>query len=636
MRRLRGPGEGQTREIAGEIAIGRDADGLQLHDVEASRRHAIVRPVADGVEVEDLGSSNGTFLDGQRIAGKVKVKRNASLRIGQSDLQIEIDLRSRRRLPAFAAGGGLLVALIAIGVLTLGGSSSTKSASAVNAHCDAHFPALIADGFPEPKLVFSHGGELNYTLRATTALISPNQAHDYKGFEYNNQLPGPTLVFCPGDLVRVRLENRMPLATNLHVHGLHVSPEGMGDNIFVDVAPLQNHQFQYQVPLDQSPGAFWYHPHFHGFVDPELAGGLAGAIVVEGGLDRTMAKIPQRLIVIQGGKEVPPNNLPFLPVPGQPSAQIHPPPRPGPVELLVNGVQDPTLKIAPGQIQRWRIYNATAERLLTIELPGTTFQVLAQDGITLRNMMPEKVLHIGPGSRLEVLVHGGSPGSTVMSSMPFRQCIKGCFDPFAGNPPSGRVSEKQALLTMLTAGAPVHDRMPSGPIGNPPDLRARQVDVRRTMVMARVPNAQKAPLFPINHKLFDPNRVDVTMKLNSVEQWTLKNPATGPAYQWHTFHIHQNAFQVVSIDGKPVSRVDWQDNVELPPGSTTVILIHPTDFVGRFVFHCHIAFHEDNGQMGVAQVLRNPTAAQVSVDRVMDMNPGSTGGGRGDMGRMSM
>jgi hypothetical protein len=111
------------------------------------------------------------------------------------------------------------------------------------------------------------------------------------------------------------------------------------------------------------------------------------------------------------------------------------------------------------------------------------------------------------------------------------------------------------------------------------------------------------------------------MKLNSVEEWTLKNPAHGAAYEWHTFHIHQNPFQVISINGRPLNYIDWQDNVTLPPGSTVVILIHPIDFTGKFVFHCHVIFHEDHGMMGVVQVVANPTAAQVNADRVMYMVP---------------
>jgi hypothetical protein len=104
------------------------------------------------------------------------------------------------------------------------------------------------------------------------------------------------------------------------------------------------------------------------------------------------------------------------------------------------------------------------------------------------------------------------------------------------------------------------------------------------------------------------------MKLGSVERWTLVNQTS----EWHTFHIHINDFQVVSVAGKPVPYVDHQDNVALPPESKTVILMQPTDFTGKFVFHCHVTFHEDHGMMATVQVAREPTAAQAQRSVVRD------------------
>ena len=46
--------------------------------------------------------------------------------------------------------------------------------------------------------------------------------------------------------------------------------------------------------------------------------------------------------------------------------------------------------------------------------------------------------------------------------------------------------------------------------------------------------------------------------------------------------------------------------------------MHPTDFTGKFVFHCHITFHEDHGMMATVQVVRNPTAAQLQSAVVRD------------------
>jgi FtsP/CotA-like multicopper oxidase with cupredoxin domain len=220
-----------------------------------------------------------------------------------------------------------------------------------------------------------------------------------------------------------------------------------------------------------------------------------------------------------------------------------------------------------------------------------------------------------------VLVRGGPAGTTTLQSLKFQPCFRSCFDPFGGVPNSGRDFGFQPLLTVVSGGTPVNDRLPTGPLANPPDLRNRQVDAYRTIVLARKPGTTKPPTFPLSGRLFNPDRVDITMKLNSIEQWTLKNACDRISKEWHNFHIHQNPFQIISINGKPVNFIDWQDTVNIAPCDTVVIRLHPIDFTGKFVFHCHLTFHEDHGMMGVVQVLANPTPAQVKAHRTVYMGP---------------
>jgi FtsP/CotA-like multicopper oxidase with cupredoxin domain len=41
------------------------------------------------------------------------------------------------------------------------------------------------------------------------------------------------------------------------------------------------------------------------------------------------------------------------------------------------------------------------------------------------------------------------------------------------------------------------------------------------------------------------------------------------------------------------------------PGSVVTVRTKPIDFTGKFVFHCHMAFHEDNGMMGIVEVRKS-------------------------------
>ncbi len=79
-----GAGAGSEHPVHGELILGREqgtAD-LVLDDPGVSRRHARVLPDHDGVVVEDLGSSNGTYVNGQRISGPVELGAGDELQVG--------------------------------------------------------------------------------------------------------------------------------------------------------------------------------------------------------------------------------------------------------------------------------------------------------------------------------------------------------------------------------------------------------------------------------------------------------------------------------------------------------------------------------------------------------------------------
>jgi pSer/pThr/pTyr-binding forkhead associated (FHA) protein len=92
MARLRvvsGPAAGQTVDVEEEVVIGREDTDLAIDDVELSRRHAVVRRYANRLQVEDLGSTNGTFVDGNRIAEPTLLGGGAEIKIGTTVLVVE-------------------------------------------------------------------------------------------------------------------------------------------------------------------------------------------------------------------------------------------------------------------------------------------------------------------------------------------------------------------------------------------------------------------------------------------------------------------------------------------------------------------------------------------------------------------
>ena len=275
--------------------------------------------------------------------------------------------------------------------------------------------------------------------------------------------------------------------------------------------------------------------------------------------------------------------------------------------VYVNGALDPTAKIRPGQLQRWRIFNTSADRVLVLRIAGTgrarkrslPFTVLAEDGHTLARARSARTLMIAPSSRRDVLVRGGAPGSYALKAIPFAQF------PGGEKASNGGPTPNQTLLTLRSSGRRMQMAAPRTALSSPVDLRGKPIARERTIQFSEMVDPSGVSRFELNGMTFDPNRTDVTMKLGTIEQWTLVNTTR----EWHTFHVHINDFQVVSQNGVPVPYVDDEDNVALPPGSKTVVLMQATDFTGRFVFHCHVTFHEDRGMMATIEVAREPSAS---------------------------
>lgn len=147
--------------------------------------------------------------------------------------------------------------------------------------------------FPAVALPVDH----NFYLKVNSNDIS-NDIFSFKGFAYNSSVAGPTLVMEQGNKYHVFVENNIddiPLElfkphfintfgeyskTNIHFHGLQVSPSGMSDNIFRNAKATQSISYELDIPPDHPPGLFFYHPHHHGSITAQATLGLYGAFYV--------------------------------------------------------------------------------------------------------------------------------------------------------------------------------------------------------------------------------------------------------------------------------------------------------------------------------------------------------------------
>jgi FtsP/CotA-like multicopper oxidase with cupredoxin domain len=152
--------------------------------------------------------------------------------------------------------------------------------------------------------------QLDFKLGQFT-INNPDPTDPYKGEDpvslrsYGGCKAGPVIDVLPGNTLRFNLVNNLdandpscgafPSAalslppgvgcfntTNLHTHGLHVSPAGNSDNVLLSIAPQTAFPYEINIPKDHPAGTFWYHAHNHGSTAVQVASGASGALIIRG------------------------------------------------------------------------------------------------------------------------------------------------------------------------------------------------------------------------------------------------------------------------------------------------------------------------------------------------------------------
>lgn len=464
--------------------------------------------------------------------------------------------------------GGLGVASIAIGTTGLVWQRGSRLDPVTGAE-------LI-----DPEVLRSRDGLLQVRLEAAESRLSL-AGREATVYGYNAGLPGPTLRLRPGDRLQVQLVNRLETVTNLHVHGLHVSPQGNGDNVFVAVAPGESFDYDYQLPEDHPPGVYWYHPHHHGMVADQIFRGLYGAIIVEE--PEPIPVTRERVLVISditldgSGRVV------------QPSTMSRMMGREGEL-VLVNGQAAPSISARPGERERWRIVNACAARYLRLRLDGQDCELLGIDSGRFPEPRAVEEVALAPGNRADLLVTTRAGSASWETDAVDRGGMGMMASP---GDLSGRVGPL-ATLRVTGATAPALPAVPARPA--PDDLRdiepARSRRITFAMGMGGM-GGMGGMSFTVDGREFDAERIDQTVEQGTVEEWTLVNDSPMD----HPIHLHVWPMQITAEAGGPVEGVLRQDVVNVPARSEVTVRVAFDDFAGRTVYHCHILDHEDNGMM---------------------------------------
>jgi FtsP/CotA-like multicopper oxidase with cupredoxin domain len=448
----------------------------------------------------------------------------------------------------------------------------------------------------------------NHTLSLTLHAGITSDGKD--SFYFNGQPNAPTLRLSPGDQLKIRYINDLPSKpqekclitpcmdmTNLHFHGMTVSPDAPQDDVLDMMAmPGKSLSYTVQIPKDHPPGLYWYHTHPHGESYQQALDGMSGAIVIEGieSYYPALAGLPERILVVRGRSVGEDSESTELKKRVELSSDVCGGEAETPHEIMtVNGSVRPQVEIAPGERQFWRIVNASADRYVDLQVEGQTFEIVAMDGMPIalhdpndRTRIAEHVM-LPPAGRLEAIVTGPAAGTP-------QHLISHCVN----TGPDGDPNPAMVLADIIPRSASAVNPTPNvsessvTPEIKTVDVRAEEEAPPRFVVTF----TEDKKGFYINGEKFAPDAAPmVHAKVGAYQHWKIVN-ATG---ELHPMHIHQVHFLAYAENDKPIANPVWLDTVNVPYGGSVDVIMDFTDPVikGMTVFHCHLLNHEDKGMM---------------------------------------
>jgi len=554
---------------------------------------------------------------------------------------------------------------------------------------------------------------------------------------YRGELIAPTIRVRPGETLWMELKNRLPPdpddlksgishhgghgvkgthegtsintphgfnVTNLHTHGLHVSPDfpvkckmryttdkkreencNASDNVLIDVAPGKSKHYQIEIPKDHPPGTHWYHAHKHGAVAMQMATGMAGALIIEGGIDdlAELKNANEEVMVFQQLAVTPCGRNPISKSGTDkggasedctvedpetkvittyescddyfkrfskldPPFQLDPPfPKgascvenfafvfgPGKwqgletkfrVRTSINGQIGPMLNAKQGEILRWRMVHGGIRETIRLAVvrekdflsqqvcnPLTSadaikkrlpLQIVAYDGITTGRLDPVDNAELQPGYRLDTLLRIDEPGEFLLVDLE-----TSANESLRGQPESFDVLARLnvAPSTAPPAALPKVEALEKlAPYKHVEDQEVKGCQYATFSIDF---TANAPPAFQVNKKAFDPHNPPRTMELGTAEEWVVNalpvTPVVGQPSRplSHPFHIHVNPFEIV--DGyDSIPKGTWKDTLLVNTNEPVRLRTRYEDFTGKFVLHCHILDHEDQGMMEMVEVV---------------------------------
>ena len=445
----------------------------------------------------------------------------------------------------------------------------------------------VKEGLFTSPLSFPNVLTSNFSMNAkdNTATLLNNQSASVLG--YSGGVLGPTLKVANGSVIAVPFRNNLSEETNIHWHGLLVpaNMDGHPKNIVQNGA-----SFNYNLPINQRAGTYWYHPHPHGKTAKQVFMGLAGFFIVNDAEEQAL-NLPsgdQELLLVIQDKRIENGQLNYSPsideiMTGYTGKYV-----------FVNGTYAPLHNVAT-RYYRLRILNGSTARVYNLALSDNqSFDVIGADGGLLAQPATVNSLLLGPGERADILVdfRNYAVGKEIyLTSKTFSGEAQGQQEfkimKFVVNRKESDTFTKPSKLSVIQPIAPVSSS------------KTRIMKIKGIMEgMGNMGGNMGSGMHTINDKAYNLDRIDETVQAGATEIWEFDN---SDGDEIHPMHIHGVQFQVISRTGGRSSLIaterGWKDTVLVMPGESVKVIMTFPQHKGVFVFHCHNLEHEDDGMM---------------------------------------
>ncbi|CAI5746563.1 unnamed protein product [Peronospora destructor] len=414
-------------------------------------------------------------------------------------------------------------------------------------------------------------------LLLSFAVVVISAVYDYKPLRqptmYESECVKQWTKFSTSDRLVVTLTNSLEAGknnnTNLHLHGVHVSPVGEADNVIPIVKPGGQRRYTYDIRADHPAGTFWYHPHAHGNVNSQLNGMMAGTLIIA---DRPadfpieLAAMEDIVMILQAicvedclnkfdnlQDSIENKYSPFMK--GMETTNEEGEEKVWPTDLeiveddadvplndtslptvFVNGQYLPTVDLVVKEYKRLRFVNAISNNvaeLVTTRDSSCKLTVLAMDGIYFDKPKAKEVIVIPPGGRADVAIMCAETGEFYLETdcASSRNKLLGLLNQH--RVPSQRIVKLKAITEddksddsdssmVATRLPPVLPKRPAymedtfGSVKHAPVIADRNKYNFEFSVWM-----DEGMTYGVNHQKLDMANINYSMPVNELQQWEL-------------------------------------------------------------------------------------------------------------------